>query len=140
MPFSLDFCSPQLLIGAKKIADRYGTAMTLHHSGGAGARVPTPTERLAELGILGPNVVLSHCMNLTELEIELIAGSGASVVICPSTVMKGGGQHRSGRTTSRAIERRGTGVPGNRLREQLQLLGHGALHEHRRNRLQGCSG
>ncbi|MCE2526594.1 MAG: amidohydrolase family protein [Actinomycetia bacterium] len=91
MPFSLDFCTPQLLIGAKEIADRYGTAMTLHHSGGAGADGATPTERLAELGILGPNVVLSHCMNLTELEIELIAASGASVVICPSTVMKGGG-------------------------------------------------
>ncbi|MCQ3804202.1 MAG: amidohydrolase family protein [bacterium] len=91
MPFSLDFCTPQLLIGAKEIADRYGTAMTLHHSGGAGAHGATPTERLAELGILGPNVVLSHCMNLTELEIELIAASGASVVICPSTVMKGGG-------------------------------------------------
>ena len=91
MPFSLDFCTPQLLIGAKEIADRYGTAMTLHHSGGAGADGATPTQRLAELGILGPNVVLSHCMNLTELEIELIAASGASVVICPSTVMKGGG-------------------------------------------------
>ena len=90
MPFSLAFCTPQLLIGAKKIADHYGTAMTLHHSGGAGATGATPTERLAELGILGPNVVLSHCMNLTELEIELIAGSGAAVVICPSTVMKGG--------------------------------------------------
>ncbi len=108
MPFSLDFCSPQLLIGAKRIADRYGTAMTLHHSGGAGARVPAPTERLAELGILGPNVVLSHCMNLTELEIELIAGSGASVVICPSTVMKGGGNTGQG---GRLPELLNAGVP-----------------------------
>ena len=90
MPFSLNFCTPELLVGAKKIADRYGTALTLHHSGGAGGTGPTPTERLAELGILAPNIVLSHCMNLTELEIELIAGSGAGVVICPSTVMKGG--------------------------------------------------
>ena len=108
MPFSLDFCTPQLLIGAKKIADRYGTAMTLHHSGGAGARVPAPTERLAELGILGPNLVLSHCMNLTELEIELIAGSGASVVICPSTVMKGGGNTGRG---GRLPELLNAGVP-----------------------------
>ncbi len=108
MPFSLDFCTPQLLIGAKKIADRYGTAMTLHHSGGAGARVPAPTERLEELGILGPNVVLSHCMNLTELEIELIAGSGAAVVICPSTVMKGGGNTGRG---GRLPELLNAGVP-----------------------------
>ena len=84
MPFSLDFCSPELLIGAKRIADHYGTAMTLHHSGGARAPGSAPTERLAELGILGPNVVLSHCMDLTGSEIELIAGSGAAVVICPA--------------------------------------------------------
>ena len=90
MPFSLEFCSPELLIGAKRIADQYGTALTLHHSGGARAAGPEPTERLAELGVLGPNVLLSHCMNLTEREIELIAGSGASVVVCPSTVMKAG--------------------------------------------------
>jgi cytosine/adenosine deaminase-related metal-dependent hydrolase len=90
MPFSLDTCTPELLVGAKKIADRYGTALTLHHSGRVGARGPTPTERLAELGILGPNLVLSHCMNLTELEIDLIAESGTAAVICPSTVMKEG--------------------------------------------------
>ncbi len=108
MPFSLDFCTPQLLVGAKQIADRYGTAMTLHHSGDAGATEPTPTERLAELGVLGPNLVLSHCMNLTELEVELIAGSGASVVICPSTVMKGGGNTRRG---GRLPELLSAGVP-----------------------------
>lgn len=90
MPFSLEFCSPELLIGAKRIADQYGTALTLHHSGGARAPGPEPTQRLAELGLLSSNVLLSHCMNLTEREIELIAGSGAAVAICPSTVMKAG--------------------------------------------------
>ena len=104
MPFSLEFCSPELLIGAKRIADRYGTALTLHHSGGAGA----PTERLAELGILGPNVLLSHCMDLTEREIELVAGSGAAVVVCPSTVMKAGGNTGRG---GRLPELLDAGVP-----------------------------
>ncbi|MXX01782.1 MAG: amidohydrolase family protein [Acidimicrobiia bacterium] len=91
MPFSLEFCSPELLIGAKRIADHYGTALTLHHSGGARAPGPEPTERLAQLGVLGPNLLLSHCMDLTDREIELIASSGAGVVVCPSTVMKAGG-------------------------------------------------
>ena len=108
MPFSLDFCSPELLIGAKRIADHYGTAMTLHHSGGARAPGSAPTERLAELGILGPNVVLSHCMDLTESEIELIAGSGAAVVICPSTVMKAGGNTGRG---GRLPELLNAGIP-----------------------------
>lgn len=96
MPFSLDFCTPELLIGAKEIADGYGTAMTLHHRGGAEESGTSPTERLAELGILGSDVVLSHCMNLTDREIEIIAESGATVVICPSTVMKGGGNTGQG--------------------------------------------
>ena len=108
MPFSLEFCSPELLTGAKRIADRCGTALTLHHSGGAGAPGPAPTERLAELGILGPNVLLSHCMDLTEREIELIAGSGAAVVICPSTVMKAGGNTGRG---GRLPELLNAGIP-----------------------------
>lgn len=96
MPFSLEFCSPELLVGAKAVADRHGTAMTLHHAGGAGAPGPAPTERLADLGVLGPNVLLSHCMDLSEKEVELIADSGAAVVICPSTVMKAGGNTAKG--------------------------------------------
>lgn len=108
MPFSLEFCSPELLIGAKRIADRYGTALTLHHSGGARVRGPEPTERLAELGVLAPNVLLSHCMDLTEREIELIAGSGAGVVVCPSTVMKAGGDTGRG---GRLPELLDAGVP-----------------------------
>ncbi len=91
MPFSLDTCSPELLVGAKRIADEHGTALTLHHSGGGKGSDPAPTERLAELGILAPNVVLSHCMDLTSREIEIVADAGASVVVCPSTVMKAGG-------------------------------------------------
>ena len=108
MPFSLEFCSPELLVGAKRIADHYGTALTLHHFGGARARGPEPTQRLAELGVLGPNLLLSHCMDLTEREIELIAGSGAAVVVCPSTVMKAGGNTGRG---GRLPELLDAGVP-----------------------------
>ena len=108
MPFSLETCSPELLIGAKNIADRHGTAMTLHHWGGRGKTGPTPTARLAELGILSPNLVLSHCMGLTKGEIELIAQSGAAVVVCPSTVMKAGGRTGEG---GRLPELLAAGVP-----------------------------
>ena len=108
MPFSLEFCSPELLVGAKRIADHYGTALTLHHFGGTRARGPEPTQRLAELGVLGSNLLLSHCMDLTEREIELIAGSGAAVVVCPSTVMKAGGNTGRG---GRLPELLDAGVP-----------------------------
>ena len=108
MPFSLDTCSPELLVGAKRIADEHGTSLTLHHSGGGAAAGPAPTERLAELGILAPNVVLSHCMDLTSGEIEIVADAGASVVICPSTVMKAGGNTGRG---GRLPEFLGAGIP-----------------------------
>ena len=90
MPFSLQVCSAELLVAAKRIADEHGTAMTIHHSGGVGHTGPTPTQKLAEIGVLGSNVVLSHAMNLTEADIALIAESGTAVVICPSTVLKNG--------------------------------------------------
>lgn len=90
MPFSLQVCSPELLVAAKRIADEYGSAMTIHHSGGAGQPGPTPTQRLADIGVLGPNVVLSHAMNLADDDIALLADSGTAVVVCPSTVMKNG--------------------------------------------------
>ena len=72
MPFTLDVCGPELLI-AKRIADEHETAMTFHHSGGAGQPGPTPTQRLAEIGVLGPNVVLSHAMNLVDGDVALVA-------------------------------------------------------------------
>ena len=96
MPFSLQVCSPELLSAAKSVADEHGTAMTIHHSGGVGVDGPTPTERLADIGVLGPNVVISHGMSLTESDIDLIAGSGTTVAVCPSTVLKNGADTRTG--------------------------------------------
>ncbi len=91
MPFSMQVCSPELLVAAKAVADRYATTMTLHHGGAMGRPGPTPTRELADLGVLGPNVVLSHCMGLADEELSIIADTGASVVMCPSTVVKAAG-------------------------------------------------
>jgi 5-methylthioadenosine/S-adenosylhomocysteine deaminase len=55
-----------------------------------------PTAQLHALGVLGPSMVLSHAMNLTDAEIDLIAEAGAKAVMCPSTVLKGGGGIREG--------------------------------------------
>jgi 5-methylthioadenosine/S-adenosylhomocysteine deaminase len=83
MPFSSDTCSPELLAGAKRLADAHGTWVTIHHSGGF-------TAQLADIGALGPNVLLAHASGIDDAEVELVARSGASVVICPSTAMKEG--------------------------------------------------
>ena len=91
MPFSLETCTPELIRGAKQLADELGTGLTLHHSGGQPAGGgPRPTERLAELGALGPNVLLAHVAGIDLAEAELIAQSSTSVAICPSTTQKEG--------------------------------------------------
>ena len=91
MPFSMQYCSPELLQAAKRIADENHTMMTLHHGGGLGKDGSAPTRVLADLNVLGPNVMLSHCMGLTEEEIAIVADTGATVVMCPSTVVKSAG-------------------------------------------------
>jgi 5-methylthioadenosine/S-adenosylhomocysteine deaminase len=84
MPFSPDTCSPELLSGAKRIADELQTRMTVHHSGGW-------TQTLHDAGALGPNVLLAHASGIDDAEVQLIAVAGASVVVCPSTTQKEGG-------------------------------------------------
>ncbi|MGI9147803.1 MAG: amidohydrolase family protein [Chloroflexota bacterium] len=90
MPFSTDTCSQELLAGARHLADVYGTGATIHHSGGGLFHGRTPTNYLEEIGALGPNVLLAHASGIDDGEVEVIARSKASVVICPSTALKEG--------------------------------------------------
>jgi 5-methylthioadenosine/S-adenosylhomocysteine deaminase len=47
-----------------------------------------PLERLARLGLLGPNLSAAHCVHLSAEEILLLARHGCSVVHCPSSNLK----------------------------------------------------
>ena len=95
MPFSPALCSAELLAGCKRLADEHGTGLTFHHQSGAGLREQyaerpggSPTAYLEAIGALGPNVLLAHAPGIDNGEVEVIARSGASVVICPSTTQK----------------------------------------------------
>jgi 5-methylthioadenosine/S-adenosylhomocysteine deaminase len=95
MPFGTESCSPELLAGCKRLADEYGTGMTLHHSTVGRIRQRcleeyglTPTAYLEKIDALGPNVLLAHAVGIDDSEVECVARNGASVVICPSNVMK----------------------------------------------------
>jgi 5-methylthioadenosine/S-adenosylhomocysteine deaminase len=90
MPFSTDTCSAELLVGAKRLADERATGITIHHNSGAATGQARATEYLSSIGALGPNVLLAHATGIDEAEVEVIARSGATVVICPSTAMKEG--------------------------------------------------
>ncbi len=97
MPFSPAFATDALLQAAKSLADQYGTGMTLHYNNSSryvaeclqrhGVR---PTQYLDYLGVLDRNLCLAHGLGIDQSEVNAIARSGASVVMCPTAAVKGG--------------------------------------------------
>jgi 5-methylthioadenosine/S-adenosylhomocysteine deaminase len=97
MVLGMNTASDALLQGAKELADRYGVMMNVHQSYGrtevqsyidnvtGGKR---PLVHQAELGILGPNVMLVHINNLTPEEVEVLVDTGTCGIHCPSSSMK----------------------------------------------------
>lgn len=47
-----------------------------------------PLQRLAGLGMLGPNVLAAHCVHMTPIEIELMAAQGCHIAHCPTSNLK----------------------------------------------------
>ncbi len=47
-----------------------------------------PLERLARLGILGPNFIAVHAVHVNDAEIEALASQGCHVAHCPSSELK----------------------------------------------------
>jgi len=47
-----------------------------------------PLQRLAEFGLLGPNLVAAHCVHLLNHEIDLLAEYGCHIAHCPSSNLK----------------------------------------------------
>ena len=97
MPFSPGFSSEELLLASGRLAEQYDTRMTLHFNNSSryiqdcleksGKR---PTQYLESLGLLGPGLTLAHGLGIDRSEVECIARSGASVVMCPTAAIKGG--------------------------------------------------
>jgi cytosine/adenosine deaminase-related metal-dependent hydrolase len=97
MPFGNDNSTPALLTGLKRLADDYGTGITIHHSSTPSVRQrierthgTTPIGLLFQIGALGPNMLLAHVNGIDDSEVELIAASGSGVAICPGTLAKEG--------------------------------------------------
>lgn len=47
-----------------------------------------PIQRLADLGLLGPNLIAAHCVHLLKHEIDLLAEHGCYVAHCPISNLK----------------------------------------------------
>ncbi|MEK7806808.1 MAG: amidohydrolase [Chloroflexota bacterium] len=97
MPFAADYCSQELLVAAKEIADRYHTGMTLHQTNSPASvdahlrkHGKRPVEYLEEIGVLGPNVLLAHVVGLDDLEVDCLARTQTKAVMCPTAALKMG--------------------------------------------------
>ena len=109
-----DLASDQLLVVAAALAHELGTGMTMHMSPTSAdpesylARTGRrPIAHLNDLGVLGPNLLLAHCVWLDDEEIDLVVSSRTAIAYCPWAYLRlGQGVTRAGRHAD-IIERGG---------------------------------
>lgn len=94
-PHSPYLCSPELLIRAHDLAERFGSLLIIHLSE-TDKEVRqikeryglTPVGHLGDLGVLGPNLVAVHCVALTDNDIDLLKQFNVKVAHNPESNMK----------------------------------------------------
>jgi 5-methylthioadenosine/S-adenosylhomocysteine deaminase len=82
---------------AKALADQHGIRVSAHMSPRAsdpewfmanyGRR---PLEHLADIGVMGPSVMLTHLAAIDHSELDVLVQSGASAIHCPHAAFQGG--------------------------------------------------
>jgi cytosine/adenosine deaminase-related metal-dependent hydrolase len=82
---------------AKALADQHGLKVSAHMSPRASdpewflARYGRrPLEHLADIGVLGPNVCLTHLANIDQSELDALDRSGAHAILCIHAALQGG--------------------------------------------------
>ena len=87
--------SDPLWKAARALADEYGVGMSFHMSpakldpeGFLAEFGQRPMIHLAELGILKPDVAMTHCVQIDNQELAVMAAAGVSVAHCPTTALK----------------------------------------------------
>jgi 5-methylthioadenosine/S-adenosylhomocysteine deaminase len=88
-------CSDPLWRAARELATEHNVGMSFHMSpakldpeGFVAEFGQRPMIHLAELGILGPDVAITHCVQVDAAEIAAMAAAGVSVAHCPTTALK----------------------------------------------------
>jgi len=86
--------SDELIREVKKAAERFDSPITIHALEGLGdlhhnleTYGKRTIERLSDIGLLGSNVILAHCVQLTAKEIDLIARTKTGVAHNPMSNM-----------------------------------------------------
>jgi cytosine/adenosine deaminase-related metal-dependent hydrolase len=89
--------SDEVWRAAKSLADRHGLGVSAHMSPRAGdpewflkTYGRRPVEHLADIGVLGANVCLTHLADIDEAEAEIIGRTGVNAILCPHAAIQGG--------------------------------------------------
>ena len=84
----------ELIRSVRELASKYSVPITIHTSEGPGdsqhnmERYGKRTiERLRDIGLLAPDVVLAHCVHLNDNELNIVAKTGAKVAHNPLSNM-----------------------------------------------------
>ena len=89
-------CSDPLWRATRDLASEHGTGMSFHMSpaksdpeGFVAEFGRRPMIHLGELGVLDDDVVVTHCVQVDDRELAVMAEAGVHVAHCPTTALKG---------------------------------------------------
>ena len=88
-------CSDPLWRAARELATEHNVGLSFHMSpakldpeGFIAEFGHRPMVHLAQLGVLGPDVAMTHCVQVDDNEIQIMAETGVHVAHCPTTALK----------------------------------------------------
>jgi cytosine/adenosine deaminase-related metal-dependent hydrolase len=103
-PHATDTCGPDLLRKVRGLADEHKCLATIHVAQSAEEVAKsrrlhgcTPTELLEKAGLLGPDVLLAHCLFSSDSDLDIARRHDATVINCPRTFARGGAAAAFGR-------------------------------------------
>ena len=109
-PHGTDTCGPELLNEIRKTANEYKSLITIHLSQTKAETKlirerygKTPEEYLRDTGLLGPDLVVAHCVETEDQGLDVLKHADTTIVSCPLTFARGGGFAPFGRFKGKGI-------------------------------------
>jgi cytosine/adenosine deaminase-related metal-dependent hydrolase len=109
-PHGTDSCGPELLREIRKTAEEYKSLVTIHLSQTKAETKlirerygKTPEEYLRDTGLLGPDLVVAHCVETEDAGLDILKRTDTTIVNCPLTYARGGGFAPFGRFKGKGI-------------------------------------